>query len=81
MLQFSPGRIILFDSSEENLYKIQMELVHEHEATNSVAVLGKVQDVRLLDLVFREHRPSVVFHAAAYKHVPLIECNPWQGRR
>jgi FlaA1/EpsC-like NDP-sugar epimerase len=79
ILRFSPGRIILFDSSEENLYKIQMELVHEREASNPVAVLGKVQDVRLLNLVFREHRPSVVFHAAAYKHVPLIECNPWQA--
>jgi len=56
-----------------------MELVHELENPDPVAVLGKVQDVRLLNLVFREHRPSVVFHAAAYKHVPLIECNPWQA--
>jgi len=79
ILRFSPGRIILFDSSEENLYKIQMELLHEREIPDPVAVLGKVQDVRLLNLVFREYHPSVVFHAAAYKHVPLIECNPWQA--
>mgnify|MGYP002149964269 CR=1 FL=1 len=42
---------------------------------------GKVQDLRLLDSVFRQHRPSVVFHTAAYKHVPLVERNPvafWQ---
>ncbi len=79
ILRFSPGQIILFDSSEENLYAIQMELIHELDTQNSVAVLGKVQDVRLLDLVFRTHRPTVVFHAAAYKHVPLVERNPWQA--
>ncbi len=79
IVRFSPGRLILYDSSEENLYTIQMELLHERHIADAVAVLGKVQDVRLLDLVFRQHRPTVVFHAAAYKHVPLIERNPWQA--
>ena len=79
ILRFSPGQLILFDASEENLYAIQMELIHELDTKNSVAVLGKVQDVRLLDLIFRTHRPTVVFHAAAYKHVPLVERNPWQA--
>ena len=79
IINFSPARLILFDSSEENLYAIQMELLHEFQITDAVAVLGKVQDVRLLDLVFRQHKPEVVFHAAAYKHVPLIEYNPWQA--
>ncbi len=77
--RFSPGLLILLDSSEENLYSIQMELVHERDTANVLPVLGKVQDVGLLDLIFRQHRPSVVFHAAAYKHVPLIERNPWQA--
>jgi FlaA1/EpsC-like NDP-sugar epimerase len=79
ILRFFPGRLILFDSSEENLYAIQMQLLHELGALDTVAVLGKIQDVRLLDLVFRNHRPEVVFHAAAYKHVPLVERNPWQA--
>lgn len=79
ILRFSPGVIILFDSSEENLYNVQMELRHEHERVATVTVLGKVQDARLLDSVFRLHRPSVVFHTAAYKHVPLVERNPWQA--
>ncbi|WP_306549225.1 nucleoside-diphosphate sugar epimerase/dehydratase [Desulfobulbus sp.] len=78
-LRFSPGLIILFDSSEENLYNVQMELRHEYENIKTLAVLGKVQDLRLLDSVFRQHRPSVVFHTAAYKHVPLVERNPWQA--
>jgi FlaA1/EpsC-like NDP-sugar epimerase len=79
ILRFSPGLIILFDSSEENLYNMQMELRHEREGVNTVAVLGKVQDLRLLDTIFRRHQPSVVFHTAAYKHVPLVERNPWQA--
>lgn len=78
-LRFAPGVIILFDSSEENLYNVQMELRHEHENITTIAVLGKVQDLRLLDSVFRQHPPSVVFHTAAYKHVPLVERNPWQA--
>ena len=79
VLRFSPKVIILLDSGEENLYNVQMELRHEHEDATTVAVLGKVQDARLLDSVFRQHRPAVVFHTAAYKHVPLVERNPWQA--
>ena len=79
ILRFSPRKIILFDASEENLYSIQMELVHEHNYTNTVAILGRVQDQGLLELTFQKHQPSVVFHAAAYKHVPLVENNPWQA--
>ena len=79
VLRFSPGLIILFDSSEENLYNVQMELRHEHEKITAVTVLGQVQDVRLLNTVFKQHNPAVVFHTAAYKHVPLVERNPWQA--
>lgn len=79
ILRFTPGLIVLFDASEENLYNVQMELRHEHENVATVAILGKVQDLRLLDMVFRQHRPGVVFHTAAYKHVPLVERNPWQA--
>ena len=79
ILRFSPGMIVLFDSSEENLYNVQMELRHEHEQVATSTVLGKVQDIRLLDRIFRRFSPSVVFHTAAYKHVPLVERNPWQA--
>ncbi|MGW8159267.1 MAG: polysaccharide biosynthesis protein [Desulfoprunum sp.] len=79
IIRFAPSRLILFDSSEENLYAIQMELLHEYQVADAVPVLGKVQDVRLLDMVFNRHRPQVVFHAAAYKHVPLVENNPWEA--
>lgn len=79
IISFSPKLIILFDAGEENLYSIQMELQHEHNFNNIVPVLGKVQDQGLLELIFKQYKPSVVFHAAAYKHVPLIENNPWQA--
>jgi FlaA1/EpsC-like NDP-sugar epimerase len=79
ILKFTPGLIILFDSSEENLYNVQMELRHGYDNIKTVTVLGKVQDLRLLDHIFLQHHPSVVFHTAAYKHVPLVERNPWQA--
>ncbi|MBW2684133.1 MAG: polysaccharide biosynthesis protein [Deltaproteobacteria bacterium] len=79
ILHFSPKRIILFDAGEENLYSIQMELHHEYNFTDYVPVLGKVQDLALLETVFKQYKFNVVFHAAAYKHVPLIEINPWEA--
>ncbi len=79
ILRFAPGLIILFDASEENLYNVQMELRHEHKDIATVAILGKVQDLRLLNSVFQQHHPVVVLHTAAYKHVPLVERNPWQA--
>lgn len=79
ILRFEPENIILFDSCEENLYSIQMELLHEYGVNSTIAMLGKVQDAKLLNQIFQNYAPSVVFHAAAYKHVPLIEKNPWQA--
>jgi len=79
LLRFVPALIVLFDASEENLYRVQMELRHEHKGVRTVAILGNVQNFRLLNAAFRQHRPSVVFHTAAYKHVPLVERNPWQA--
>lgn len=78
-LRFCPDLILLFDSSEENLYNVQMELRHEHENIKTVAILGKVQDTLLLGKMLNQYRPSVIFHTAAYKHVPLVERNPWQA--
>ncbi len=79
IIKFTPQQLILFDAGEENLYNIQMELLHEHNQKNIIPILGKVQDLPLLNKVFNQYAPSVVFHAAAYKHVPLIENNPWQA--
>lgn len=79
ILRFKPGQLILFDSSEQNLYQIEMEILHEYGFNNYVTVLGQVQDRDLLESIFQHYEPAVVFHAAAYKHVPMIEQNPWEA--
>ncbi|MGI6656872.1 MAG: polysaccharide biosynthesis protein [Desulfobulbus sp.] len=79
LLRFEPGLLLLLDSCEEHLYTIQTELHYEHGAPRAQAILGEVQDVRLLWRIFQDYLPEVVFHAAAYKHVPLVEHNPWQA--
>jgi FlaA1/EpsC-like NDP-sugar epimerase len=79
IFRFQPSTLILMDASEQNLYQVEMELLHEYGFKNYVAVLGKVQDKDLLVSLFSHYRPTVVFHAAAYKHVPMVEGNPWEG--
>lgn len=79
IIRFGPAKLVLFDAGEENLYSIEMELVHQRGFTSYVPVLGQVQDEALVETVFRTHGPQVVFHAAAYKHVPMLELNPWQA--
>jgi FlaA1/EpsC-like NDP-sugar epimerase len=79
IVRYEPKRLILLDSSEANLYAIEMELRHELNFPSHRALLATVQDRELVAKLFAEHRPRVVFHAAAYKHVPLLEDNPWQA--
>jgi FlaA1/EpsC-like NDP-sugar epimerase len=79
LIAFDPGCLILVDNGEWNLFNIQMELQHELKFCSHRCVLSPVQDRRLMADVFRSYRPAVVFHAAAYKHVPLLELNPWEA--
>ncbi|MDC0335783.1 polysaccharide biosynthesis protein [Pseudodesulfovibrio sp.] len=81
IVRFKPGHIVLVDSSEYNLYEIQMELHYVLGFTEYTTVLGSVADRDLMTRTFTEHTPSAVFHAAAYKHVPMLERNPWQAIR
>jgi len=78
IIRFQPQSIILLDASEVNLFQIQMELQGEMHYHKCVAILGHVQDKALITSVFQQYRPQVVFHAAAYKHVPMLEKNPWE---
>lgn len=79
IIRFEPRKLVLFDAGEENLYSIEMELLHQQGFSRYVTVLGQVQDAALVEAVFQTHQPQVVFHAAAYKHVPMLEGNPWQA--
>lgn len=79
VIRFRPESLILVDSGEANLYGIQMELRHELKFDAYHAILARVQNKTIMDEIFDTYRPDVVFHAAAYKHVPMIERNPWEG--
>jgi FlaA1/EpsC-like NDP-sugar epimerase len=71
--RFGPGRIVLFDSSEFALYSISQEFNDRWSAIPVVPVIGDAKDQKRVAETFDRYRPSVVFHAAAYKHVPLME--------
>ncbi len=80
--RFSPKKLVLFESSEFALYNIEQELLKKFPQLDIAYLAGDVRDAVRLEQVFAEHRPSVVFHAAAYKHVPLMERhNAWQAVR
>ncbi len=71
-----PARIALFDNGEYNLYLADLELSERHADIPRETFLGDVRDEAQLDVAFRQVRPELVFHAAAFKHVPLSESNP-----
>ncbi len=77
--RFSPGCLIALDSCEFNLYRIDQELGKISDGSRWVPVLGNVRDNQKLDYLFKQYRPDVVLHAAAYKHVPLLETNEAEG--
>ncbi len=79
VVKYQPRNVILLDAGEANLFNIQMELQNENYYRHCEAVLGQVQDEVLMNNIFEKYKPEVVFHAAAYKHVPMLEKNPWQA--
>jgi FlaA1/EpsC-like NDP-sugar epimerase len=79
VLPFKPKKLLLLDSSEYNLYNIQMELEHQLGFKDYFPVLGTLRDREWLNRLLDEHKPEVIFHAAAYKHVPMLEHHPWQA--
>jgi FlaA1/EpsC-like NDP-sugar epimerase len=76
-----PKRMVLVDNAENSLFEIRRELESDRHFTRSLAVLGDCKDAVRMGEVFAEHCPGVVFHAAAYKHVPLMEENPVEAVR
>jgi FlaA1/EpsC-like NDP-sugar epimerase len=73
---YSPARIILVDAGEENAYHIDRALKAMHPGIAIHTVVGSILDTAVMDMVMRDHKPDFVFHAAAYKHVHLMEWNP-----
>lgn len=71
-----PKLLLIFDIYENNAYDIQMELQRKHPELNLVVLIGSVRNTARLDVVLGKYRPEIVFHAAAHKHVPLMEDSP-----
>jgi len=73
---FAPEELIIFDIYENNAYELQQELLRTYNDLNITVLIGSVRDKSRLDSVFASYKPHVVFHAAAHKHVPLMEDSP-----
>jgi FlaA1/EpsC-like NDP-sugar epimerase/lipopolysaccharide/colanic/teichoic acid biosynthesis glycosyltransferase len=73
---FEPAELVLLDHAENGLYYVHNELVALHPALRLHAVVADIQDAAGMELAFQRFRPHVVFHAAAHKHVPLLEISP-----
>jgi FlaA1/EpsC-like NDP-sugar epimerase len=77
VIRLEPRLLILLDNSERNLHEIDLELATTIDRNYYKSVLGDIGDSRLLAEIFRRYCPEVVYHAAAFKHVPLLENNPF----
>lgn len=74
--KFNPKKLIILDIYENNVYDVQMELNSNHPELAKDIIIASIRDTKRMQEVFRTYRPDVVFHAAAHKHVPLMEENP-----
>jgi len=82
VLRFHPRTLIVYELSEHALYQVEQELPHVGGPTQFVWAIGDVKDEARIDEILTLHQPTVVFHAAAYKHVPLMELdNAWEALR
>lgn len=72
----NPKRLIVFDIYENNAYDIQQELKRDYPELDLVVLIGSVRNTHRINSVFEEYRPQIVYHAAAHKHVPLMEDSP-----
>ena len=74
--RFTPEELIIFDIYENNAYELQQELSRTHKELKVTVLIGSVRDEARLESVFNTYKPHIVFHAAAHKHVPLMEHSP-----
>ena len=79
LARFGVGKLVLFDNAETPMHNLRLEMAERFPGVKAVPVIGDVRQTARLDYVFRKWRPQIVFHAAAYKHVPLMEENPCEA--
>ncbi len=76
---FNPSQLIVFDICENGAYVLEQELKRKFPRLDLVALIGSVRDIGKLEALFDKYRPQIVFHAAAHKHVPLMESSPHEA--
>ena len=79
IIMYNPKTLVMVDIYENNLYEIETELVRQHDRTKIKAIVASIRDKERLKQIFEEYKPSIVFHAAAHKHVPLMESSPLEA--
>lgn len=77
--EFNPKNIILFEQNESGLYDLHMELLGRYNSLELIPVVGDIRDYEAVEWTFKTYKPDIVFHAAAYKHVPLMEQFPQEA--
>lgn len=77
--KYNPRQLIIFDVYENNAYDIQLELKKKYPHMDLVTLIGSVRDARRIESVFETYRPNICYHAAAHKHVPLMEDSPCEA--
>ena len=77
--RFRPETIVLYERAESPLYELELELKHNFIGIKILPMLADIRDRRQIEKAFEASRPQVVFHAAAYKHVPILELQPWKA--
>jgi FlaA1/EpsC-like NDP-sugar epimerase len=77
--RFGPETLILYERAESPLYEIELDLRRDFGHLNIVPVLADIHDTPCLRHAFQTYRPQILFHAAAYKHVPMLELQPWKA--
>jgi len=76
LTRFKPKSILLFDKAESELYDLELEMLEQLNFKNYEAIIGNVTDKSRVEEIISKFKPSIIFHAAAYKHVPMMENNP-----
>jgi FlaA1/EpsC-like NDP-sugar epimerase len=79
IIRLEPSLLIMVDQSENSLFEIQQELIAGKNFKNAVVLIADITDKNRINSIFKEYHPSVVFHSAAYKHVPMMESNPLEA--
>ncbi|MGH4052320.1 MAG: polysaccharide biosynthesis protein [Clostridium sp.] len=79
IIKFGPKQLIVFDIYENNAYDLQMEIQYKYPELDLKVLIGSVRDILRLEDVFETYSPDIIFHAAAHKHVPLMEVSPMEA--